>query len=88
MHTDIPKHALMKFIEPTFLSIFESFKNNDAIVLRQIVDFFLDVIGQNKDKQILKNYKQYGNHIENLLQVIECFINFYFVSKNLRKYNF
>lgn len=71
MHIDIPKHTLMRIIEPTFHSIFESFKNNDAIVLRQIVDFFLDAISQSKDKQILRDYQQYGNLVENLLQVYE-----------------
>ncbi|KAJ8965606.1 hypothetical protein NQ317_004365 [Molorchus minor] len=71
MHADIPKGIIGKIVEPTFLSIFEAFKDNDFILLRQIVDFFLDVIGHSKHIHILKEYKQYGQQIEMLLQLIE-----------------
>ncbi|XP_018566721.1 uncharacterized protein LOC108907489 [Anoplophora glabripennis] len=71
MHVDIPKNTLVKLVEPTFLSIFESFKSNDAIVLRQIVDFFLDAIRPSKGKLVLRECSQYENHIENLLQLVD-----------------
>ncbi|KAJ8930918.1 hypothetical protein NQ314_016242 [Rhamnusium bicolor] len=71
MHIDIPKHTLVKFVDPTFLSIFQAFKNNDSILLRQIVDFFQDIITQSKDRQVLKDYNQYGDQIEKLLHLVE-----------------
>ncbi|KAJ8925670.1 hypothetical protein NQ315_009515 [Exocentrus adspersus] len=73
MNLNIDKFELVleKVITATFLSILEAFKNNDAILLRQSADFFLDVVNRNGNDRILEVYKKYEEDLTNLLQLAD-----------------
>ncbi|KAJ8953996.1 hypothetical protein NQ318_004287, partial [Aromia moschata] len=51
--------------------VFEAFKNNDSILLRQIVGFFVDAVAQSKNTHILREYKQYKPQVEALLDLVD-----------------
>ncbi|KAJ8916377.1 hypothetical protein NQ315_005075 [Exocentrus adspersus] len=71
LNMDIPEQILDSVIKQTFLSILEAFKINDAILLRQSVDFFLDVANRYGNCRILEVYKKYEELLTNLLQLAD-----------------
>lgn len=52
----------------------EAFSASDSILLRHIVEFFLDVLKQSAQAQIVATYKNYENDIESLLDVSYKFL--------------
>nr|CAH7760393.1 unnamed protein product [Callosobruchus chinensis] len=66
---EIQKKTLLKLIEPTFISIEEALNKNDPVMLRLVIDFFIDVIG-NDNAVIFKEYKHYVHKIDHFLKMI------------------
>nr|CAI5859098.1 unnamed protein product [Callosobruchus analis] len=66
---EIQKKTLLKLIEPTFISIEEALNKNDPVMLRLVIDFFIDVIG-NDNAVIFKEYKNYVHKIDHFLKII------------------
>lgn len=69
MQGNVPNSTFVKLIEVTFKSMIEAFKVNDSILLRHIVEFFLDIKKQNEDSNKLFNYENYDKEVEKLLHV-------------------
>lgn len=69
MQGNLPNSTFVKLIEVTFKSMIEAFKVNDSILLRHIVEFFLDIKKQNEDSNRLFNYENYDKEVEKLLYV-------------------
>lgn len=67
-HNDIPKKTLLNLIEPTFSSMLESLTKNDPVMLRLVVDFFID-IAVNENAAVLKEYQHYNDQLSRLIQV-------------------
>lgn len=76
-HDDIPKKTLLHLIEPTFSSMLESLTKNDPVMLRLVVDFFVDM-ATNENSDVLKEYQHYNEQLSRILQVSE--------KKTLKKY--
>lgn len=71
VHGNIPDSTLLKMTQVTFKSIGEAVNAGDSILLRQVVDFFMDIYNQNEHRNTLKNYRDYYLEVERLLQVSE-----------------
>ncbi|XP_023024493.2 protein CIP2A [Leptinotarsa decemlineata] len=70
-HDDIPKKTLLNLIEPTFLSVVESLTKNDPLMLRLVVDFFVDVVS-GENAEIMKEYQHYREQVSRLIQLINA----------------
>ncbi|XP_056635811.1 uncharacterized protein LOC130444604 [Diorhabda sublineata] len=68
LNDDIPKNTLLHLVSPTFNSMQESLAKNDAVMLRSVVDFFVDITSENKD--IFKEYKYYTEQIDDLIKTL------------------
>lgn len=68
MNGNIPDSILLKIVNVTFESVIEAFRIRDAILLRQIVEFFLDVGKQNSLEDLIKN-QRYDQQLTVLLDV-------------------
>ncbi|XP_019880385.1 uncharacterized protein LOC109608400 [Aethina tumida] len=71
MNSVIPENHLVKLIDSTFKWLGEAFRQRDAILMRQITEFYLDILQQDREPQTLQSYSNYGEEVKNLLQVIE-----------------
>lgn len=69
MNSVIPENHLVKLIDSTFKWLGEAFKQRDAILMRQITEFYLDILQQDREPQTLQSYSNYGEEVKNLLQV-------------------
>lgn len=67
-YDDIPKKTLQTLIEPTFSSIMESLTKNDPVMLRLVVDFFVD-LATLENAAVLKEYQHYNEKLSILLKV-------------------
>lgn len=67
LHDDIPKNTLLHLVPPTFNSMQESLAKNDAVMLRSVVDFFVDMI-TSENKEIFKAYEYYTEQIDDLIK--------------------
>lgn len=68
MNSDIPESILLKVISVTFESVIEAFRIRDSILLRQIIQFFLDVGKQNSLEDLLQK-QRYDRQLATLLEV-------------------
>ncbi|KAF5292722.1 hypothetical protein FQR65_LT11190 [Abscondita terminalis] len=71
MNGKVPEEAFLKLIEVTFKSLIEAFKARDSILLRHVVEFFLDMWDQNNYVKVLQNYTDYDKEIDNLISELE-----------------
>ncbi|KAF5306252.1 hypothetical protein FQA39_LY08950 [Lamprigera yunnana] len=71
MSGKVPEGAYLKLIEVTFKSLIEAFKARDPILLRHVVEFFLDMWNENNHSQILLNFNNYDSEIDNLITEME-----------------
>ena len=55
---EIPESDILRFVETTFESFGRAFNETDPFQLRQIVDFFKDIIDSPRNKEILVKYKK------------------------------
>lgn len=69
MNGKIPEGAFMKLTEVTFRSVIDAFKARDAVLLRHVVEFFLDMWQQNNHTDTLLNFNNYDGQVLILLQV-------------------
>lgn len=67
-HDDLPKKTLLNVIEPTFVSMQESLTKNDPVMLRLVVDFFVDMATQ-ENAHVLKEYQHYNEQLSRIIQV-------------------
>lgn len=67
-HNDIPKKTLLNLIEPTFSSMLESLTKNDPVMLRLVVEFFIDM-ASHENGDVLKEYQHYNEQLSRLIQV-------------------
>lgn len=65
----VPEESILKLIQVTFKSMIEAFSACDSILLRHIVEFFLDVLKQSVQAQIVATYQNYESDIRSLLDV-------------------
>lgn len=65
----VPENTILKLIKVTFKSMIEAFKASDSILLRQIVEFFLDVLKQGSQAEIISSYQYYDREVEKLVEV-------------------
>lgn len=68
MNGDIPDNILLKVIKVTFESVIEAYRIRDSILLRQVVEFFLDMGKQNSLENLVKN-ERYDQQLAALLDV-------------------
>ncbi|XP_072393387.1 uncharacterized protein [Diabrotica undecimpunctata] len=69
LNDDIPKCTLLHLISPTFNSIHESLTKNDPVMLRSVIDFFIDMISS-ENKEVFKEYEHYSEQLEALVKSI------------------
>lgn len=65
----VPESTILKLIKVTFKTMIEAFKACDSILLRHIVEFFLDVLKQGSQAEIIASYQHYNAEVEKLLEV-------------------
>lgn len=65
----VPEESILKLIQVMFKSMIEAFSASDSILLRHVVEFFLDVLKQSAQAQIVASYQNYEIDVENLLNV-------------------
>lgn len=65
----VPESTILKLIKVTFKTMIEAFKASDSILLRHIVEFFLDVLKQGSQADVIASYQYYDQEIEKLLNV-------------------
>lgn len=68
MNGDIPESILLKIINVSFESVIEAFRIRDSILLRQIVEFFLD-IGKQNSLEVLVKGRSYNKQLVAVLDV-------------------
>ncbi|KAK4873864.1 hypothetical protein RN001_013224 [Aquatica leii] len=71
MNGKVPEGAFLKLIGVTFKSLIEAFKARDSILLRHIVEFFLDMWDHNNHGGVLQNFDNYDSEIDNLISELE-----------------
>lgn len=78
----VPEEALRKLVEVTFKSITEAYKEKNSILLRHVVEFFLDIKKQNGQSHCITNYEHYATEVAKLLDVCIYYIvlnNYYYI---------
>ncbi|XP_063915878.1 uncharacterized protein LOC135131937 isoform X2 [Zophobas morio] len=70
MNGDIPDNILLKVIKVTFESVIEAYRIRDSILLRQVVEFFLDMGKQNSLENLVKN-ERYDQQLAALLDIVQ-----------------
>ncbi|KAB0793288.1 hypothetical protein PPYR_12908 [Photinus pyralis] len=71
MSGTIPEGVILKLVEVTFRSLTEAFKARDSILLRHIVEFFLDVWDQRRHGDVLNDFSTYDEEFEKILMELE-----------------
>lgn len=66
---EVPKKDILKFIVATFESVASALKNRDVVLLRHVVDFFIDVKNQQKQRAAFAEFEHYRPNIEKLIGV-------------------
>lgn len=84
----VPESTILKLIKVTFKTMIEAFKASDSILLRHIVEFFLDVLNQGSQAEIIASYQYYDQELEHLLEVSHAFVfvKLYLFCKNHFQY--
>ncbi|XP_044272834.1 uncharacterized protein LOC123016480 [Tribolium madens] len=70
LNGDIPENILLKITNVTFESVVEAFRIRDSILLRQIVEFFLDV-GKQNSLNVLVQSQDYTKQLTAVLDIIQ-----------------
>ncbi|EFA07883.1 hypothetical protein TcasGA2_TC005457 [Tribolium castaneum] len=70
LNGDIPENILLKITNVTFESVVEAFRIRDSILLRQIVEFFLDV-GKQNTLSVLVQSQDYSKQLTAVLDIIQ-----------------
>lgn len=65
----VPEDTILKLIKVTFKTMVEAFNTSDSILLKHIVEFFLDVMKQGSQAEIVAGYRSYDVEVEKLLDV-------------------
>ncbi|KRT84391.1 hypothetical protein AMK59_1149 [Oryctes borbonicus] len=71
MYGKVPLESLVKLTEVTFKSMIEAFKAKNSILLRHIIEFFLDIKMQDGRRNFIMLYEQYDMEVSRLLDSIE-----------------
>ncbi|XP_018319002.1 uncharacterized protein LOC108732610 isoform X2 [Agrilus planipennis] len=71
MNGQVPKAAFLKLMEVTFKSLTEAYKARDPILLRHVVEFFLDVSQQGNHMDVILSYENFAIETEKLMITIE-----------------
>lgn len=69
MNGKLPIESLIKLTEVTFKSMIEAFRTKNAILLRHIIEFFLDIKLQDGRKNFIVHYEQCDTEVSKLLDV-------------------
>lgn len=70
-NNSIPAGHILEFVAMTFSSIVTALKDRDVLLLRHIVDFFVDASQAEHSKAVIVNYQNYGTDIEKILSTID-----------------
>ncbi|GJQ81759.1 hypothetical protein Trydic_g306 [Trypoxylus dichotomus] len=71
MYGKVPLESLIKLTEVTFKSMIEAFKARNSILLRHIIEFFLDIKMQDGRRNFIMHYEQCDSEVLKLLDSIE-----------------
>lgn len=69
----VPAVVFPKLIDSTFTAIIDAYKRKDNIVLKQVVEFFMEYIKTNSAH--LSGFDKYGQRLESMLEVSQLIIN-------------
>lgn len=65
----VPEEVVFKLMAVSFKSSVDAFKLRDSMLLRHIIEFFLDMWKQGAHQEALLRYTDYDSEIEKLLNV-------------------
>lgn len=66
-----PAKNMLKLVNITFTSIKKAFESRDHVLLRQLVEFYIDVKKQNPDEQNEELAEIYEREVKDLLEVLQ-----------------
>lgn len=69
MYGKVPLESLIKLTEVTFKSMTEAFKAKNSILLRHIIEFFLDIKMHDGRKNFIMHFERCDVEVEKLLNV-------------------
>lgn len=75
---------MLKLVNITFTSIKKAFESRDHVLLRQLVEFYIDVKKQNPDEQNEELAEIYEREVKDLLEVCKCgCVSYFSINFNL-----
>lgn len=69
MDGKVPEDAFIKLVQVTFRTLIEAFKSREVILLRHVIEFFLDVKKQNPHNEGIRKFDSYDVEVDKIIEV-------------------